>query len=114
MTYAEVKACIDKGVVDPEFSPTLDQFIDLRAVTSFEMAVDQAKLLAASPHFSPSSKRALVASVPHVFGMGRLFAAYNEVWKGQPVNAQCGLPLSLAESIARRVFFNKIAQWTLT
>ena len=64
---------------DPEFSPAFDQLLDCRSATNINVTAEDAREIAERKLFSPSSKRALVASIPVVFGIGRMLQAYNEL-----------------------------------
>lgn len=58
--------------------------IDATAVTPLEPSIEEAKILASgSAFFSPSSRRAWVATSPFVFGMARLIDAYHEMAGGR-------------------------------
>lgn len=79
ITFPEVKAHQNQLLSDPDFSPEYNQLMDLRAVTKFDVSVEEAKQIARRTLFSTKSRRALVASDPAIFGMGRLMQAYNEM-----------------------------------
>ena len=79
LTFPEAKAHQDQLLSDPDFSPEYSQLVDLRAVTKFDLSVGEAKQIARRTLFSTNSRRALVASDPAIFGMGRLMQAYNEM-----------------------------------
>ena len=79
LTYAEIKEHQDTLTSDPEFNPEFNQLIDLRRVTDFDVSIDEAKLAANRKLFSRESRRALVATSPAVFGMGRLLETYHEM-----------------------------------
>jgi hypothetical protein len=65
-------------VGDSDFDPTFDQLIDVTRVASFELSAHQARSLASCPIVSAASRRALVASQPHIFGLGRMMEVYHE------------------------------------
>lgn len=81
-TFDEAKAHQEKLIADPDFDPKFNQLIDMRAVTVFDLTVEEAKTIARRNPFSPQSRRALVASSPHVFGMLRLAMAHHEMTPG--------------------------------
>ena len=79
LAFAEVKAHQDQLLNDPDFNSEFNQLIDLRAATSLDLSVDEAKIIARRRLFSPTSRRAFVAANPTIFGMGRMMEAYNEL-----------------------------------
>jgi len=79
VTCPEIKVRQDQTATDPDFNPDFDQIVDLRAVTAFDVSVDEFTELAARKVFSSRSRRAFVASSPGVFGMGRLWEAHTEL-----------------------------------
>jgi hypothetical protein len=81
-TFSEAKAHQEKLIADPDFNREFNQLIDLRAVTLFELTVEETRTIAMRNPFSPQSRRALVASSPHVFGMLRLAMAHHEMIRG--------------------------------
>jgi len=83
VSWNEIKACQDRTRTDPEFSPEFDQIVDLRSVTDFAMTTDQTRTLARRKIFSSTSRRALVAPCPAVFGVGRMWEAFTEL-SGNP------------------------------
>ena len=78
VSAADIKALIEQGPQDPDFNADFDEFVDLRAVTGFELSGDQVRMLAGYKLFSPKSRRAFLAKDPHVFGVGRMWEAYTE------------------------------------
>jgi len=79
VTWKEIKASQDQTKTDPEFNPEFNQIVDLRAVTGFDLTTQQASVLTRRMIFSPTSKRAFVASEPAVFGVGRMWQIFSEV-----------------------------------
>ena len=79
LTAAEIKACMDRGLNDPDFNPDFNQVVDFRAVTTIDMSGEQTRTLANIPLFSSESKRAVVAPDPAKFAVGRMFATYHEM-----------------------------------
>jgi hypothetical protein len=94
--WTEIKACQDQTKTDPNFNPQFDQIVDLRATTRFDMTGEQARVLARRMIFSFSSKRAIVASHPVAFGMGRMWETFTEL-SDNPSQLQVfhNLPLAL-------------------
>lgn len=79
LSWSEIKACQDLTKTDFDFNPEFNQIVDLRAVTTFCMTTEQARLLAQRMIFSVKSKRALVAPRPAVFGMARMWEIFTEL-----------------------------------
>jgi len=79
VSWKEIKASQDHTQTDPTFHPLFDQIIDLRAVTSFDMTTEQVRVLARRAIFSLTSKRALVASSPAIFGVGRMWKMFTDL-----------------------------------
>jgi hypothetical protein len=83
VTYAEVKAHQDQLLSDPAFNPEFDQLIDVTSATAWEIATDDLRMLARRKVFSPTSRRAWLATMPESFGLGRMAQAFHEV-SGSP------------------------------
>jgi hypothetical protein len=79
VTYEEIKDHQGRLLRDSNFDPRFNQIIDMTAVTTLDISIEEAKRIAQRPLFSKTSRRAFVASDPGVFGMGRLMEAYNEM-----------------------------------
>jgi len=84
VTYDEIKARRDQTKGDPDFNSDFNQsdfnqIVDLRAATTVDLTVDQARELASRNIFSPTSRRAFIATTPAVFGMGRMWESYTEI-----------------------------------
>src|ERR1700746_1126385 len=79
LTAAEIMACIDRALNDPEFHADFDQIVDFRELTSIEASGAETRTLANKPLFSSKSRRAVVAPTPAHFGFARMFAAYHEM-----------------------------------
>jgi hypothetical protein len=62
-----------------EFDPSFDQLIDTTLTTKFEISASQARILAERRIVSPEARRAIVASQPHIFGVGRMMEVYHQV-----------------------------------
>ena len=96
LTFAEIKAHQDQLLNDPDFNSEFNQLIDLRAATSLDLSVNEAKTIARRRLFSPTSRRAFVAANSTIFGMGRMMQAYNE---GSNVASQVRVPVTSPESV---------------
>jgi hypothetical protein len=81
LTYDEAKAHQEQLLSHPDFNPEFNQLLDATAVTSVDLTADQAKTMASRTVFSPTSRRAFVATNPAIFGMGRVFGSYHEMVK---------------------------------
>lgn len=79
VTWSEIKERQDQTKTDPTFDPEFNQLVDLRAVTSFDMTSEQARVLARRMIFSLTSKRAFIAANPAVFGVARMWEIFTEL-----------------------------------
>jgi hypothetical protein len=70
------ESLVEQGLNDPSFDPELNELVDLRSVTEFALSSDEIRTFARRRIYSPESRRALVASSPHIFGLGRMWEAY--------------------------------------
>jgi len=78
LTIDELKAQQNRLLNDPDFDPTFDHFNDYTAVTGADMSVDELRAYASRQVFSPTSRRAVVARQPAVFGLSRVFEVWHE------------------------------------
>ena len=78
MTFDDVRDHQDRLLVDPDFDASFDQLIDTTPVTEFDISADEARILASRRIVSPESRRAFVATKPHIFGLGRMMEIYHE------------------------------------
>ncbi len=78
VTYAELKSHQDRLLADANFNREFNQLLDLTGVTEFAVSADEITIIARRALFSPTSKRAWVASTPAIYGMGRLAIAHHE------------------------------------
>jgi hypothetical protein len=83
LTFAQSRSYQDQLLNDPDFDSEFNQLVDLSALTGPGMSIEETKLLATRSGFAPTSRRAFVAPDPAVFGMSRLFEAYNEMSKAR-------------------------------
>ena len=67
------------------FEPDFDQIISFLDVTEVQVSADEVRRLASEPFFSPSSRRALVASSDELFGLSRMFGAHRELAGGSNI-----------------------------
>jgi hypothetical protein len=78
VTASEIRNHQDRLLSDPDFDAAFNQLIDVTTATRFDMSVDEAREIARRPITSPSSRRAFVATQPHIFGFGRVMEAHHE------------------------------------
>jgi hypothetical protein len=78
LSFAQTKSLQDQLLNDPDFDPTFNQLVDLTALTGLGMSTEETKWLASRKVFSPSSRRAFIATNPAVFGMSRLYEAQHD------------------------------------
>jgi hypothetical protein len=81
VTFAEVTDHHNQLVSNPDFNQNFNQLADITAVTALDVSIDEAKMIAYRHAFSPTSRRAFVASRPDVFGMVRLMQAHHNMGK---------------------------------
>jgi len=81
VTCAEVLAHRYQLRSDPNFNPEFNQLADGTAVTALDISMDEAKKIASSSPFSPTSRRAFVASSLVVLGMARMMETYSRIGK---------------------------------
>jgi hypothetical protein len=62
-----------------DFNPEFNQLLDFTLATRFDATTAQLRTIAAQPLFSPTSRRAIVASNPTIFGMARMFESYRGI-----------------------------------
>ena len=86
LTFAQIKEHQDRLVGDPDFDASFDQLADFTATTVFDVSVEEAKQIANRKIFSQTSKRAIVAGQPVIFGMSRLMQAYHELHSSTQIN----------------------------
>ena len=76
--FDDIRDHQDRLVADPDFGASFDQLIDTTAVMKFEISANEATILAEHRLVSPESRRAFVATQPHIFGLGRMMEIYQE------------------------------------
>src|SRR5262245_749497 len=76
--FDEVRDHQNRLLADPDFDPTFDQLVDGTLVTRVDASTDELRILASRPVFSRDSRRALVFTQPHVFGLGRMIQVFHE------------------------------------
>jgi hypothetical protein len=78
VTFDDVKGHQDRLLADPGFDAGFDQLIDGTAAMKFEISAEEARTLAMRRILAPKSRRAFVATKPHIFGLGRMMEIYRE------------------------------------
>jgi hypothetical protein len=78
VTFDDVRGHQDRLLTDPDFDSTFDQLIDMTSATKVEISADGARMIAHRRIFSPKSRRAIVATKPDIFGLGRMMEIYHE------------------------------------
>lgn len=80
LTFAEARTHQEQLKNDPDFDPEFDQLLDATAVTTLDISTEEAKIVAhASLFFSVSSRRAWIATTPHIYGMARFIQTHREM-----------------------------------
>jgi hypothetical protein len=78
VTFDDVRGHQDRLLADPEFDASFDQLIDTTLTTKLEVSTDQARILAERRIVSPESRRAMVATKPAIFGVGRMMEVFHQ------------------------------------
>ena len=78
VTFDDIRAHRSQLLRDTGFSPTFNQLVDLTATTDTDISGVYVQWFASDPVFSPTSRRAAVATRPDIFGVLRQFEAYHE------------------------------------
>jgi hypothetical protein len=83
LTFAEAKAHQDQLANDADFRDDFSQLLDATAVTTVELSTQEIQMLSRRRLFSAASRRAMVATNPAVFGVGRMLQTYLDLAKAQ-------------------------------
>ena len=83
LTFADFRLQQDALTQDPDFDPAFDQLVDVSEATSLALSVEEAKTIATRGIFKPTSKRAVIAINPEIFGMGRMMDVYHAMATGR-------------------------------
>lgn len=83
VTFNEMKAHQDQLLSDPEFDPRFNQLVDGTTVTALEATPGELKTIVGRRFFSPTSRRAILASSLPILGMGRLMELYAKMEPGR-------------------------------
>ena len=76
--FNDIKGHQDCLLADPDFDVRFDQLIDTTAAAKIDISAAEARVLAERRIVSPESRRAFVATKPHMFGLGRMMEIYHE------------------------------------
>ena len=68
---------------DPRYNPDFDHLVDCRKFDRFDVTPEQIQDMGSQSVFAAKSRRAFVVSSALHFGMGRMFANYRDVRRGQ-------------------------------
>ncbi|MGC2447540.1 MAG: hypothetical protein WA477_07845 [Candidatus Sulfotelmatobacter sp.] len=83
LSFADFRLQQDALTQDPDFDPAFDQLVDVSEATSLALSIEEAKTIATRGIFKPTSKRAVIAINPEVFGMGRMMDVYHAMATGR-------------------------------
>jgi hypothetical protein len=78
VTLDDVRGHQDRLLADPDFDASFDQLIDMTSAKKFGISAEEARVLAKRRILSPKSRRAFVATEPHIFGLGRMMEIYRD------------------------------------
>jgi hypothetical protein len=81
LTGDEVLACSLQLKQRADFDPAFNQLLDFTQATRFDATSGQLRSIAAQPLFSHTSRRAIVATNPTIFGLARMFESYRSISK---------------------------------
>jgi hypothetical protein len=78
-TGDEGLACCLELKARSDFDPAFDQLLDFSNANRFDATAGQLRKIAAQPLFTRTSRRAIVATNPAIFGVARMFEAYRSI-----------------------------------
>jgi hypothetical protein len=76
--FDDIRGHQDRLLADPDFDASFDQLIDTTPATKFDISADEVRILAQRRIVSPESRRAFVATVLDIYGLGRMMEVYHE------------------------------------
>jgi hypothetical protein len=79
LTGDEGLACCLQLKERSDFDPGFNQLLDFTQATRFDATSGQLRAIAAQPLFSRTSRRAIVATNPTIFGLARMFESYRSI-----------------------------------
>ena len=77
LTFADFRGQQEAMIKDPDFNPDFDQLVDVSQATALNLSIEEAKTIASRGIFSRTSRRAVIATDPDVFAMGRLMDVHH-------------------------------------
>lgn len=83
VTFDELKEHQERLLNDPDFDPRFNQLVDGTAVTALEVRPDELRTIIGRRFFSPTSRRAFLASSLSVLGMARVTELYSKMETGR-------------------------------
>jgi len=89
VTFEELADCERALAADPCFDPTFPFLLDLRGVEDVRLTAVQMQSLAVASPVGRSTRRAIVADRPVVFGVGRMYEVVRENRIGTDVVRVC-------------------------
>jgi hypothetical protein len=78
VTFDDVMGHRDRLLADPQFDASFDELIDATGVTKLDISADEVRTFAHRRVLSVKSRRAVVATRAHIFGVGRMMEIYHE------------------------------------
>jgi hypothetical protein len=78
VSFDDIRSHQDRLLDDVDFDDSFDQLINTTGATKFDLSAHEARILAERRIFSPESRRAFLATQPHIFGLGRMMQVYHE------------------------------------
>ncbi len=63
---------------DPDFDPSYNQLVDLRAITDFAISAAELRMITVYRLYNEKSRRAIVADEDITFGMARMYEVFRE------------------------------------
>jgi hypothetical protein len=79
LTGEEGLACCLQLKERTDFDPRFNQLLDLTLATRFDATPSQLEVIASQPLFAKTSRRAIVATRPAIFGLARMFESYRSI-----------------------------------
>ena len=78
LTRQDVLTHLQRLREDPDFDPSYNQLVDLRAVIEFAMSAAELRMITVYRLFNEKSRRAIVADEDITFGMARMYEVFRE------------------------------------
>ena len=87
VTFADMRANLDRLLNDPDFNPEFNQLSDATQATDSDLSTDNTRTLFKRKVFSTTARRAVVAPSEFAYGMARMLETYVELSRNGPVVA---------------------------